>query len=116
MRYMDLPTERHTYGKMAHTKGWRVVFLPMTNTMSTLCLHYVNMCQPICLPGNVSSRGELPGLDHFLERTSAIYSILLYTVASFVDYGISDDTVSFDEIAVIFLIFITESTFSMSST
>ena len=33
-------------------------------------------------------RGELPGLDQFLDRTSAVYSILLYTVASFIDYVI----------------------------
>ena len=33
-------------------------------------------------------RGELPGLDQFLDRTSAVYSILLYTVASSIDYVI----------------------------
>ena len=32
------------------------------------------------------SRGELPGLDQFLDRTSTVYSILLYTVASSLDF------------------------------
>ena len=34
-------------------------------------------------------RGELLGLAQFLNRTSAIYSILLYTVASSIDYVIN---------------------------
>ena len=33
------------------------------------------------------TRGELPGLDQFLNRTRAVYSIL-YTVASTIDYVI----------------------------
>ena len=32
------------------------------------------------------SRGELSGLDQFLDRTSAVYSMLLYTAASFIEY------------------------------
>ena len=30
-------------------------------------------------------RGELSGLDQFLDRTSAVYSIFLYTMASSID-------------------------------
>ena len=35
-----------------------------------------------------TSRVKLPGLAQFLNQTSAVYSILLYTVASSIDYVI----------------------------
>ena len=44
-------------------------------------------CRWVVFTGFVC-RGELSGLDQFLDRTSAVYSILLYTVVSSIDYVI----------------------------
>ena len=59
---------------------------------------YVQLFAPLCMfytivPSYIICvkrllRGELPGFDQLLDRTSAVYSMLLYTVASAIAYVI----------------------------